>query len=493
MSEGDTGRDRDEPQGGPEMDVPPVAFSEAKVPEVPASRVPMAAPEPSPPAPPVPHDVWGKVENPAPRPVAETPPAPPAPEAPAFEAPASGSPLFEPQGFDAQGFGPSYGEPSYGEQAYREPPYGEPLSGGPLSEPVAPAGPAVPPPAPPAGADAEDVKVAPVEESPHWEGSLFDEGDGDARYEPAVPTGSDLPARPGKPSSGNWQMPDWMADEAAADAKLGGSPAPPRTGGDEYDEDFGGGRGRLVLIGGVGLLVAALVAAGGVYLMKGRGEDKGAKNGKTPASSGGKGGRAAPPAKPRKPKITMPPDKLLRKFPGTPSKTVGRVADARSGLVWPRLAAPWQVPGKKSGPGTAGWSGRQITVTERHGGRLWYGQLLTGALAPNLRGAYQGPENVKAVSGLAAKGFETQYYTFPHRTAPLASQALTVDGHRGWLVASYLTYDRDGVKATGEIVATAVIDTGRPVPAVVFASLPNSNKKLWPDLGQFLSGLKVVE
>ncbi|MFD0537704.1 hypothetical protein ACFQY7_32050 [Actinomadura luteofluorescens] len=109
--------------------------------------------------------------------------------------------------------------------------------------------------------DPEDVKVAPVaEEAPQWEGSLFEEGDddggGDDKYVPAVPTGSGQPAKPGKPSSGNWQMPDWMADESAADAKLGGSPKPERD-----VLDGGGGRSRLVLFGGIGLLVVALLAA----------------------------------------------------------------------------------------------------------------------------------------------------------------------------------------------------------------------------------------
>ena len=111
---------------------------------------------------------------------------------------------------------------------------------------------------------------------------------------------------------------------------------------------------------------------------------------------------------------------------------------------------------------------------------------------PTLLGAYKGPGSVKKTTALAVKGYESQYYAFPHKSAPLASQALNVDGHRGWLIASYLTYKRAGVRATGEIVATAVIDTGRKAPAAVFASLPNTNRKAWPDLNEFLGQLKVA-
>jgi hypothetical protein len=166
--------------------------------------------------------------------------------------------------------------------------------------------------------------------------------------------------------------------------------------------------------------------------------------------------------------------------------------DTYSGLAYPRLAPPWQVPTKKNKLGTSGWSGQQILVTERHAQQLWYGQLLTGTLHPGMQGAYAGPDSVKNVAALVAQGQEAQYYAFPHKTAPLASQALTVDGHKGWLIASYLTYQRDGVKATGEIVATAVIDTGRKTPAVVFASMPNTHKKRWPDVNEFFTHLKIA-
>ncbi|MFI0484978.1 hypothetical protein [Actinomadura sp. 9N215] len=339
----------------------------------------------------------------------------------------------------------------------------------------------------PAGNVEDDLKVAPVreDEPPHWEGSIFEEGDGegagDARYTQPVPTGVGEPAKPGKPSSGNWQMPDWMADEAAADAKLG-APGKPRR--DVLDDN--GGRSRIVLFGGVGLLVLALVAAGAVYFVKSGGDDP------AESDSGANAGRTATAEQSEAAQVKLPPDKRLKTFPGRPSRMLGRVADAHSGLSYPRLAAPWKVPTKQNKLGTPGWSGQQILVTEKIGGQFWYGQLLTGTLLPSLQSAYQGPDSVKNVAGLVAQGFEAQYYGFPHRSAPLASQALTVDGRQGWLIASYLTYKRDGVRATGEIYATAVIDTGRKAPAVVFVSMPNTHKQRYPDVNAFFAQLKLA-
>ncbi|MEU5877409.1 hypothetical protein [Spirillospora sp. NPDC047279] len=381
-----------------------------------------------------------------------------------------------------------------------------------------------------------------------WEGSLFDGqagggGGGDDLY--VTPTGPATPGKPGKPSSGNWQMPDWMQDEDSADAMLGKGaegkrrfgrsrsddkrsdnkrsddrrsddryaneqaaapvqesvgpaaptpstpstpstpPAPsPRSGRDHLDDE--GSRSRLVLFGGVGLLVVALLAAGGVYLLKGRDGGGAAPSDNDQGPAGNK-----PPAQ-DVPKVELPPDKALARFAGRPSRMLGRVSDPHSGLSYPRLAAPWVVPTKKNKLGVTGWSGQQIVVTEKRGGQMWYGQLLTGTLIPTLQASYKGPDSIKQITGLAALGFEQNYYAFPHKKAPLASQELTVDGRKGWLIASYLTYKRAGVRATGEVVVAAVIDTGRKAPAVVFASMPNTHRKMWPDLNQFMTQLKVA-
>ncbi|MGI5323191.1 hypothetical protein [Actinomadura nitritigenes] len=475
---------------------PQVVSSEPKVPEVfmpaPHGRTDFsdAGEEP-------PHDIWGKVESSessgAPEADAGQETAPRQEAAPGRESASAREGASEQETVSEQETAGRQGPTAWEEPVHedRPGPWGRPEAG----ESAAWGEPAAEPERErEAGAvygsgalpDAEDVRVAPVpaegQEPPGWEGSLFEDGPGAASADetPAVQVGLAGPAKAGKPSSGNWQMPDWMADEAAADAKLGGSP---RSSTDVFDE--GGGRSRLVLVGGVGLLVVALLAAGGVYYMTHRTDD-------VPADKGAKTGPAGAAVEPDEPQVTVPADRPMKRFPGKPSKVLGRLTDAASGLSYPRLAPPWQLPTKKNKLSTPGWSGQQIVVTERHGQQLWYGQLLTGALPPTLLGAYKGPGSVKKTTALAEQGYESQYYAFPHKSAPLASQALNVDGHKGWLIASYLTYRRAGVRATGEVVVTAVIDTGRKTPAAVFASLPNTHRKMWPDLNEFLGQLKVA-
>ena len=47
-------------------------------------------------------------------------------------------------------------------------------------------------------------------------------------------------------------------------------------------------------------------------------------------------------------------------------------------------------------------------------------------------------------------------------------------------------------QATGEVVAVAVIDTGRSAPAVVLAGVPNTHRAQWPDINLFFSRLKPI-
>jgi hypothetical protein len=311
-----------------------------------------------------------------------------------------------------------------------------------------------------------------------WERSLFDgeQGPGDPRYAPVTPSGPSTPPKPGTPSSGNLRLPDWMREEMSAGDR---GPLP-----DPAVEGDAEGRSRLMLYGGVGLLVVALIAAAAVYFLK---SSNGSDQTEDPAPGATTPAAAAPPD------VQMPANKPLMTFRGRHSRPIGVVPDRLAGVVYPRLGAPWQVPGPKSGLGKLGWSGQQVVVTEQRAGKpKWYGQLLSGTLSAAQRNLYGGPGTERAAAVALAKEYEARFYAFPHRTRSLASQQLTVDGHRGWLVASYLGYRKPGVKATAEVVAVAVIDTGRPSPAVIFMAVPNTNRNLWPDFNYVFSSLKIA-
>ncbi|REE98506.1 hypothetical protein DFJ69_3996 [Thermomonospora umbrina] len=349
--------------------------------------------------------------------------------------------------------------------------------------------------------EAGDVRVAPVagagersgaereQERSGWEeGSLFDgaegdDGEGVPDYAPVDMSGPGTPPKPGKPSSGNWRMPDWI-DEEAREHREGRSTR-------DIAADYEGGKGsRVGLIAGVSVLVVALAVAGGYFYLQ-RGDDKAPADTVPSAPAVGLStppvGRETPPA----PQTDLPPDKAMPRFSGRPTRTGGAVADRRAGLAYPRFAAPWRPAAAGSRLSTKGWSGQQVLV-EGRGGTSAVGRLLTGVLPSSAASEYRGPDDLKPVTARALDMMIKKYHPYRHKGRPLASQPLAVGGRKGWLMSSYLTFKRPGVRATGEVVAVAVIDTGRAAPAVAFASLPNTHRRYWPDITVFLTRLKPV-
>jgi hypothetical protein len=290
-----------------------------------------------------------------------------------------------------------------------------------------------------------------------------------------APTGP--PPQPGKPSSGNLRLPEWMRDESngAGHSDSYG-----------YEEE---GRSKRSLLIGVGVLVVGLVAVAGVYLLKGGGDSKPVSHTGAPTQP------SQPPSQaPVQPPSENPqPDKVLAKFRGAHTKPAGRVVDQRSGLSYPRLGKPWGPPPNKSPMTELGFSASQFSVTEKAGAqpKRW-ARLMSAGLGGAEKDAYTGPGSERDAATQVAEAYEARMYGFGHRKKLLASQPLNIGGHKGWLVGYYLTYHRPGVKATGDVVTVAMVDTGRKAPGVLFMSVPNTHKKLWPDVNYVMHSMKVA-
>ncbi len=285
------------------------------------------------------------------------------------------------------------------------------------------------------------------------------------------------PPKPGKPSSGNLRLPDWMRDE-------NGNPQepPPGPGGlPEADE----GRSKRPLFIGLCVLVVALVAAGGVYALKGHGD------GTAPDAGGPTHERPVPTptqAASNKPSTR----KTMPVFKGTHTKAAGRISDARAGLSYARLAPPWAAPQANSPMSEIGFSASQFAVTEKTGTEpKHWARLMSAPLSGAAKAAYHGPGSARAATTELAKVYEARMFGFRHHKRVLASQPLNVGGHKGWLVGDYLTYRRADTKATGDIVAVAVVDTGRKTPGVLFMTVPNTSRPLWPDVNFVVHSLRV--
>jgi hypothetical protein len=309
------------------------------------------------------------------------------------------------------------------------------------------------------------------------ENDFFSHNDDPAMWDkPLGPSGP--PPQPGKPSSGNLRLPEWMRDENGGGDPAGGLSAPPV---DDFESE---GRGKRRLLAGLGVLVVGVLAAGGAYFLTSGGHsDKSAGGPSKPKSSATKGKTKTKGGQPAEAQQEKP----LTQFKGAHTKPVGRIADAHAGLSYPKLGKPWRMQTQKGAMAELGFSAGQYAVTEP---KRW-GRLLSAPLGGANKDAYTGPGSERAAATQVADSYEKRMYGYKHKKHVLASQSLTVDGHKGWLVGYYLTYRQPGVKTTGEIFTVALVDTGKKAPGVVLMSVPNTDKKLWPDVNYVMRSLKV--
>ncbi|WP_106397656.1 hypothetical protein [Actinocorallia populi] len=271
-------------------------------------------------------------------------------------------------------------------------------------------------------------------------------------------------------------MPEWMREETEANRAAS-------TGAGFDEQEMRRDRSRTYLFAGIGAAAVAGIVALGVFVLTGDGSSGEAEVKARP-------GVTTPSAGPED-RTVLPPHKELAAFRGTGSPVTGMFPDPESGLQVPQFGGGWVEPNKKNRLAQSGWTGQQILVTEKKGTQLWYGSVLTSPLGPVERRIWDKGGSLEKNAVAVASNLEERLYGFPHETAELASQPLKVDGRDGWLVARHLKYDRKPIRAGSEVVAIALIDTGERYPSVLFVSLPDTHKKLWPDVNTVISQLKV--
>jgi hypothetical protein len=381
----------------------------------------------------------------------------PTPAEPSHLDPSYPEPAYsEPSPLDAAYWEPSPPDPSYPEQPHPEP---EPeWSDRPWSDS-------------PLDAHEEPVAAAP-EHGDEW---VFAQ---QAGHEPEIEMPPPPPADrlPGKPTSGNMKMPDWMRE---------GNNDDDFTGADSSD----GRRSKVPLLVGIVILVVALIVAAGVVLFR-QHSDGGTKAAIVPPPAPK---TSVPSSTPSRAAKSPAPQKPLEQFAGAHTPVAGRMTDTSAGLSYARFGKPWELPPQKGPMSESGFSSRQYVVTEKSGTTpTWWGRLMSTMLSSGDKSLYGGPGTERKTATQVALLYESRLYGFRHQTRQVASQSLTISGHKGWLVGYYLTYHRPKVKATGEICTVAVVDTGKARPGVLFMSIPDTNKKLWPDFNYVLHSLKVT-
>ena len=84
------------------------------------------------------------------------------------------------------------------------------------------------------------------------------------------------------------------------------------------------------------------------------------------------------------------------------------------------------------------------------------------------------------------------HYPAPNERKVLRDEDRTVDGHAARLYEFQLSWDVPGYEATGERAALLLIDVGRPAPALLYLSIPNTHAELYGVIQEVLDAVEVL-
>ena len=225
----------------------------------------------------------------------------------------------------------------------------------------------------------------------------------------------------------------------------------------------GGKTGWLIGLGVLGLVLVVLIG----FLVASGGEDEDAvADPGTPVPS------APAPSGP-----TFPPGTV-------------RIIDEAAGISYPFLDGWYE------------WDlGEQYELTEIAGqyfttqeevpeGGIFIAQCTSGPVADNY--GWGGPSTLASTVAEVADSAIANYYPYPNEREVRRDEERTIDGHAAHLYEFQLTWDVAGYEASGERAAMLLIDVGRPAPALLYISIPNTHAELYGVIDRVLDDVDVL-
>ena len=231
------------------------------------------------------------------------------------------------------------------------------------------------------------------------------------------------------------------------------------------EPDEPGGRARTAWIVGVSMLVLLAVAVAAVLL----GRSDADPVAQTPPPSG------AP---------------LPSAGPEFPSGTV-RIIDEASGISYPYLGENWYEFDLGMQAEVSAIAGQYfVTQDQTPDGSAFIAQCTSGPLAEGL--GWAGPSTLQATTQVVADSVRGNYYPLPNERSVLREESRDVDGHAGYLYEFRLSWGAPGYDASGERAALLLVDVGRPAPALLYISIPNTHAELYGVIDRVIDAVDVL-
>ncbi|MGN9836958.1 hypothetical protein ACTMTI_02425 [Nonomuraea sp. H19] len=181
--------------------------------------------------------------------------------------------------------------------------------------------------------------------------------------------------------------------------------------------------------------------------------------------------------------IVLPPVPESKKYaalPGAASVVAGTITDRNTGITYPQLASPWKAR-----------SYSPYAIAQRIGKVEMPFTVIGSAMYPGESPA-QKPDSNADYREIATEAVRWTMRTQYPKGATLewtASKKIPVG--KGWTLGYKVTYTVDGKQQVAQAMMT-VIEVGKTKPAMLMASIPESNKARWPDLNTLAAQVRPI-
>jgi hypothetical protein len=176
--------------------------------------------------------------------------------------------------------------------------------------------------------------------------------------------------------------------------------------------------------------------------------------------------------------------------PAFPPGTV-RIIDEESGISYPFLGDGWSEFDLWPQVEVTSIAGQYFTTQDlTPDGTTFIAQCTSGPLAEGF--GWGGPATLPATTQAVADSVRGNYYPGPNERRVLRDEARTVDGRAAHLYEFQLSWQVPGYDASGERAALLLIDVGRPAPALLYVSIPNTHAELYGVIDRLVGEVDVL-
>jgi hypothetical protein len=168
-----------------------------------------------------------------------------------------------------------------------------------------------------------------------------------------------------------------------------------------------------------------------------------------------------------------------------------RIIDESAGIAYPYLGTGWSEFDALGMRETTTVAGQYFTTQEvTPDGTRFIAQVTSGPVVEGF--GWSGPGSLQATTTALADSVRLNYYPGPNERRIMRDEALTVDGSAAHLIEFQLSWDVEGYDASGERAALLLIDVGRPAPALLYISIPNTHAELYGVIDSLIEAVDVL-